>query len=223
VSYSTSFQPLSGTTDTGSALKPTEGKQYEIGVKYQPVGSDSFVTASLFDLRQTNVKVSSSLYPGSVTQTGEVRSRGVELEAHAYLTDDLQAIASYTYTDVENTRATANIEGKRPAGIPANMASLWLSYDMPDNIAPGLKVMGGTRFVGKSYGNPTNTFAVPSVTLFDIGLQYDFEKQFPKAKGLTASLNVSNLFDKTYVTCTDVTYCTYGQGRVVLAGLRYKW
>lgn len=223
VSYSTSFQPLSGTTDTGSALQPTKGKQYEIGVKYQPVGSDSFVTASLFDLRQTNVKVSSSLYPGSVTQTGEVRSRGIELEAHAYLTDDLQAIASYTYTDIENTRATANIQGKRPAGIPANMASLWLSYDMPDNVAPGLKIMGGTRFVGGSFGNPTNTFSVPSTTLFDIGLQYDFEKQFPKAKGLTATLNVTNLFDKTYVTCTDMTYCTYGQGRLVLAGLRYKW
>ena len=222
-SYSTSFQPQSGTTDTGSALKPTDGKQYEIGLKYQPVGSDSFVTASLFDLRQTNVKVSNSLYPGSVTQTGEVRSRGVELEAHAYLTDDVQAIASYTYTDVENTKATANIQGKRPAGIPENMASLWLSYDMPENVAPGLKIMGGTRFVGGSFGNPTNSFSVPSVTLFDIGLQYDFEKQFPKAKGLTGTLNVSNLFDKTYVTCTNSTYCTYGQGRLVLAGLRYKW
>lgn len=223
VSYSTSFQPQSGTTDTGAALDPTKGKQIEVGLKYQPTGWDSYVTASLFDLRQTNVTVSNSLYPGSITQTGEVRSRGFEIEARAFLTDDLQAIASYTYNDVKNTHATASILDNAPAGIPSNMASLWLSYDMPDSIAPGLKIMGGTRFVGESYGDAANSFKVPSYTLFDAGIQYDFSKSLPKAKGLTASLNVTNLLDKTYATCTSSLYCTYGDGRAVFASLHYKW
>lgn len=167
--------------------------------------------------------MSNSLYPGSITQTGEVRSRGFEFEAHAFLTDDLQAIASYTYNDVKNTRATASILDNAPAGIPSNMASLWLSCDLPDDIAPGLKIMGGTRFVGQSYGDAANSFKVPSFTLFDAGIQYDFSKTMPKAKGLVASLNVTNLFDKTYATCTGLTYCTYGDGRAVFASLHYKW
>ncbi len=223
VSYSTSFQPQSGATDTGAPLAPTKGKQIEVGLKYQPVGMDSYLTASLFDLRQTNVTVSNTLYPGSITQTGEVRSRGFEFEAHAFLTDDLQAIASYTYNDVVNTRATASIQDKSPAGIPSNMASLWLSYDLPDHVAPGLTIMGGARFVGDSYGDAINSFKAPSFTLFDAGLRYDFSKSFPNAKGLSANLNVSNLFDKTYVTCTGLTYCTYGEGRSVFANMNYKW
>lgn len=224
VSYSTSFQPLGGTTDKGSPLKPTEGTQYEIGLKYQPPGHNSYFTVSAFDLRQTNVTVSNSLYLGSVTQTGEVRSRGVELEARAYLTDNLQAIASYTYTDIENTKATANIQGKSPAGIPRNSASLWLSYDMPGTFLPGLKLSGGVRFVGSSYGDNINSFKVPSYTLVDLGVQYDVGPQIPQLKGLTAAVNVSNLFDKEYISsCIASAFCTFGSGRLVLASLRYRW
>jgi iron complex outermembrane receptor protein len=54
-SYSESFKPQSGTGYGGSVFKPTEGKQYEIGIKYQPPGSNSFITAAIFDLRQSNV------------------------------------------------------------------------------------------------------------------------------------------------------------------------
>ncbi len=54
-SYSESFHPQSGTGYGGSVFKPTEGKQYEIGIKYQPPGSNSFITAAIFDLRQSNV------------------------------------------------------------------------------------------------------------------------------------------------------------------------
>jgi iron complex outermembrane receptor protein len=223
VSYSTSFQPQSGSTDTGKSLKPSKGEQYEVGIKYQPAQTRSFFTAAVFDLRQTNLTVANSLFPGSVTQTGEVRSRGLELEGHAFLTDSLQLIASYTYDDVKNTRATADILDKAPAGIPKNMASLWLSYDLPGDIAPGLKLGAGGRFIASSYGDPKNTFRVPAHTLADLSVQYDLGRTMPQFKGVALSLNVSNLFDKTYVTCTDLTYCTYGQGRLVLAGMKYQW
>ena len=219
-SYSTSFQPQGGTTTDGQALKPTEGKQYETGVKYQPVGSKSFFTASVFDLYQTNVKIQNGTI---ITQVGEVHSQGVELEAHAFVTDRWQVIASYTYNDLKNTNAAPANLGKVPAGIPAHMASLWTSYDMPDNVIPGLKVSAGTRFFGPTFGDAANTFKAPSYTLFDLGLQYDVGRQVQALKGVTANVNVSNLFDKTYATCTSLVYCTYGQGRLVLAGLKYRW
>lgn len=222
-SYSTSFQPQSGTTNTGALLKPSEGKQYEAGIKYQPTGGLSFATASVFNLTQTNLTVANSLYPGSVTQTGEVRSQGVELEAHAYVTDRFQVIASNTYDSVKNTHATANILDKAPAGIPTNMSALWMSYELPRNIVPGLKIGGGARYIGESNGNPTNTFKVPSYTLFDAGIQYDVSRVDPSLKGFMLNLNASNLFNKVYTTCTDLTYCTYGQGRLILAGVKYQW
>ncbi len=223
VSFSTSFQPQAGNTDTGAPLKPTKGKQVEAGIKIQPGGGKSFVTLAAYDLRQTNVTVSNSLYTGSVTQTGEVRSRGVEAEAHAWLTARLQLIGSYTHDEVKNTSATANILGKAPAGIPQDMAALWLSWDLPEGTLPGLKLSAGGRYVGGSYGNPTNTFRVPSYTLADLGVQYELGRAVPRLSGVLLGVNVSNLFDRTYVTCTDLTYCTFGQGRQVLASLKYRW
>lgn len=40
-SYSTSFEPVSGTGYGGTPFEPTKGRQYEVGVKYQPHNSNS--------------------------------------------------------------------------------------------------------------------------------------------------------------------------------------
>jgi iron complex outermembrane recepter protein len=222
-SYATSFQPVLNTpTNGGAPYKPTEGEQYEIGVKYQPPGTNSIFTVAAYDLRQTNVLATVAL--NVTTQVGEVRSRGIELEARTDVTNNLQAIASYTYDDVENTNAAPTMLGKAPIGIPLNMASLWLGYDMPANVAPGLKLSGGVRYIDDTWGDTVNSFKVPSFTLFDIGVQYDFGRQFPTLRGVSANLNVTNLFDKTYISsCTTAATCTYGAGRMVLAGVKYRW
>src|SRR5690606_33292459 len=56
VSFSTSFEPEIGlNANTGKPFEPTKGRQYELGVKYQPPGVNGFVTLSLFDLTQRNV------------------------------------------------------------------------------------------------------------------------------------------------------------------------
>jgi iron complex outermembrane recepter protein len=221
VSYATSFQPQLGTTATGAAYSPTEGEQTEVGVKYQPKGTKNLFTIAAFDLTQTNVVV--SLGGGASAQIGAVRSRGIELEARTYLTDNLQAIASYTFDKVANVEGIPSTVGLIPSGIPRNMASAWLSYDMPTNLAPGLKVSGGVRYVDATW-DTTNSFKVPPFTLFDLGLQYDLGRQFANLKGYTAGLSASNLFNKEYIaSCINAAYCIYGQGRLVLASLKYRW
>ncbi|WP_426779444.1 TonB-dependent receptor domain-containing protein, partial [Pseudomonas aeruginosa] len=84
LSYAESFQPSTGAPDIGSnkMFKPTEGKQWELGVKYQPVGSDSLFTAAVYDLRQENVRVTDNVNGTPTTsQAGEVKVTGLELEA----------------------------------------------------------------------------------------------------------------------------------------------
>ncbi len=113
ISYAESFQPTTGADmNSTSSLKPTEGKQWEIGVKYQPVGSDSLFTAAVYDLRQENVSVSQNIGGTPVTsQTGEVKVSGIELEATSNVTDNLKMIGAYSYADTEvkkaSTQATA--------------------------------------------------------------------------------------------------------------------
>lgn len=58
----------------GGNFDPTKGKQYEVGIKYQPTGSDSMITASLFQLTQQNVTTADPVYSAIRCRTA-VRSR----------------------------------------------------------------------------------------------------------------------------------------------------
>ncbi len=230
VSYSTSFDPQVGRTTAGDPYKPSEGEQFELGVKYQPTGHDSFITASYYDLTRTNVVVNQAGLVGGnlqrvTTQSGEVRSRGFELEGVASLKQGLDLTGSYTYTSadiVEGTDTvtrgviTATTTGNTPANIPEHMASLWLNYAFqPDTALDGFSIGGGVRYIGKRYGNDANTINLPSATLFDAAIRY-------KKGDFKAALNVNNIADNDYVASCSFG-CTYGEGRSVIGSLSYSW
>ncbi len=83
--YSTAFEPVLGTRFDGEAFTPTKARQTEVGLKYQPPGADGFVALAGFDITQQNVATADPPHPFFSVQTGEVRSRGVEVEARAAL------------------------------------------------------------------------------------------------------------------------------------------
>ena len=224
--YSTSFNPAGGTDRSGNVFEPTTGEQFEVGVKYQPEGSNSFVTLSAYHLTQDNV-LSPDPTPGYSNykvQTGQVTMRGVELEGKAELTDAFSVLASYAYTDSEITKGISN-EGNRFAFVPRHQASVWLDYALETStIWDGLSFGGGARYTGQTFGDNANKFDIPSHTVFDAAVRYDFAKADPKLEGLKASLNVSNIFDRKYVsTCIAATGCYWGEGRTVYATLKYSW
>ncbi|MEB2847831.1 TonB-dependent siderophore receptor [Endobacterium cereale] len=224
--YSTSFNPASGTDRNKKAFDPTTGEQFEVGVKYQPEGSNSFVTLSAYHLTQDNV-LTPETEPGFTSyriQTGQVTMRGLELEGKAEINDSLSVLASYAYTDSEITEDSAN-KGKRFAFVPSHQASVWLDYTLQTSTAwDGLSLGGGARYIGQTYGDNANKFDIPAYTVFDAAVRYDFGKANPKLEGLKASINVSNLFDKKYVsTCIAATGCYWGEGRSVYATLKYSW
>ncbi|MCB8877284.1 TonB-dependent siderophore receptor [Acidisoma silvae] len=229
-SYSTSFQPEVGTDANGNAFKPTTGQQYEVGVKYQPPGYNSFVTAALFNLTQQNVLTTDPTNSNFQTQTGEIRSRGLELEGHASLTDHLNLILSYTYLDNVVTKSnttsgayTYNV-GATPAEIPSNMASVWADYRLPWHALRGLTLGGGLRYVGSTYGDDADSFSLHAVTLLDATVTYDLSALSDQLSGLSFQMNGTNLLNTTYVAgCTSDIACSYGLKRVVLGSLKYKW
>ncbi|WP_319773565.1 TonB-dependent siderophore receptor [Breoghania sp.] len=222
-SYSTSFEPTPGSDFGGTAFEPTTGEQYEIGVKYQPIGFDSFVTLSAYDLTQKNVTTSDPDNPGFDVQTGETRVRGIELEGVAVLNDSLSLKASYTYMDGKVTESN-DYEGNVPAQIPHHVASLWVDYAFADGPLEGLGIGAGVRYVDERFGDMANKMELPSITLVDATLRYDLEKLAPELEGVNFRVNASNLFDKTYVgQCASTRYCQYGARRTVTASIGYKW
>jgi iron complex outermembrane recepter protein len=224
-SYSTSFLPETGTTSPArgsTPFDPTTGQQYEIGVKYEPLGWNGFVTLSLFDLTRQNVTTTDPDDIRYKVQTGEVRSRGIELEATTSLDEGLSLTAAFTYQDVEVTKSNAADLGKRPTQVPEYMASLWVDYTVQNGPLDGLGLGAGVRYVGSTYGDPTNAIKNPGYTLVDAAIRYDLGKLNPEMDGWKAAVNATNLFNEEYYVCSS-TYCSWGSGRTVMGSLKYQW
>ncbi|HVX57214.1 MAG TPA: TonB-dependent siderophore receptor, partial [Candidatus Saccharimonadales bacterium] len=178
-SYTTSFQPTTGTSFTNAPFKPTTGQQYEVGVKYQPPIGNALFTVALFDLTQQNVLTTDPLHANFSVQTGEVRSRGVELSGTVSLARGLNLTAAYTYLDNTNTKANGTSVGKHPPGLPQQMGSLWADYTFQDERLRGLGIGGGVRVVGGQWANTPNTITSPGYALFDAMVRYDLGAKFP--------------------------------------------
>ncbi|MGV6873856.1 TonB-dependent siderophore receptor [Pseudochelatococcus sp. B33] len=226
-SYSESFEPVAGVDYFQQPYKPTTGQQYEVGIKYQPPGLDSFITLAAYEITQQN-RLTRDTRPGVPggfnTQTGEIRSRGIEVSAVAKVLDNLSLVGGYTYNHSEITKSENNDIGNIPWGTPKHTASMWADYKFMNGTLDGFGIGGGVRYVGKTYGDSGNTFEVPSFTLVDAAVHYEFGSLDAKLDGLRLSVNASNLFDKRYVSsCSYNGFCVYGAGREVTARLTYRW
>ncbi|MDQ1081780.1 TonB-dependent siderophore receptor [Pseudoroseomonas cervicalis] len=218
-SYSTSFQPQIGTTAPArgaTPYRPSTGTQYELGVKWQRPEGESYVTLAGFRLEQRNATVADADNPGYSLQAGGLRSQGLELEAVAKLDEGLRLAAAYTYQDVEVTRhSDAALLGKRPILVPQRMASLWAEYAVSEGVLEGLGLGAGLRFRGRSYADPQNSRRNDAATLFDAALHYDIDRY-------RLSLTATNLAGTAVASCQNAI-CYWGEGRTVLAALRYAW
>lgn len=227
-SYSTSFEPQSGTSSPARGnqpFRPTTGEGYEVGIKYKPSFMDALFTVAVYDTTKQNVTATDPDNSSYSVQTGEIRTRGIELGGNVNLNENLRVTSSYSYIDAKVTETnTASQLGKSPYAIPRNQASTWVDYTFSSGIADGVGLGGGVRYIGASPGDSANTFWVPSVALFDAAIRYDFGKKFSNLKGLQLSVNARNIFDKEYIaTCYSTSICTYGAGRTVYATMTYKW
>lgn len=220
-SYSESFLPTLGTDAAGKPFDPTTGQQYEAGVKYE-LGKQLRLTFAAFDITQQNVLTvdstqSGTCAPACQTQTGEVRSRGVELEAVATLTEGLSLIASYTAMDIEITKSKRATElGNVPTATPEEMASIFADYTFQSGPLAGFGFGAGARYIGESYQDGPNLYVNDAYTVIDAALHYT-------TGGTMFAVNASNLFDKEEASCTASGGCQWISPRIVNASVRYRW
>ena len=222
-SYSTSFLPnaatyvVNATTNLSTdPAKPSDARQIEGGVKIQPRTINSFITASVFQINETNVLVADSSY--NEHQDGEVRSRGVELEGIASLSHGLNLHGGYTFTATNNLKdvTTANI-GKWLPQTPREQVSALADYTHPGGRLAGLGGNFGVRFVGSNAADAANSFFIHNYTLLDGGVRFGYRHTL-------FSVNATNLTDRRYVaTCTGLNACYYGYARNVIGSVAYRF
>ncbi|HDB9207345.1 TPA: ferrichrome porin FhuA [Escherichia coli] len=220
-SYSESFEPASQTDANGDLFAPSKGKQYEVGVKYVPEDRPIVVTGALYQITKTNNLMADPNGSLFSVEGGEIRARGVELEAKAALSASVNVVGSYTYTDAEYTTDTT-YKGNTPAQVPKHMASLWADYTFFDGPLSGLTLGTGGRYTGSSYGDPANSFKVGSYTVVDALVRYDLARV--GMAGSNVALHVNNLFDREYVASCFNTYgCFWGAERQVVATATFRF
>lgn len=213
-SYSESFVPNT-TLDpfTGQPFKPETGQQYEIGMRYQPPGSKDRYSVAAFDLTRQNMVTYDSTY--TPKQTGEIRVRGLEVEALLQPIDRLNVVAAWSWTPEANVTQSANPSaiGKQASPVARHQVSLWTDYRWPF----GIKAGAGLRHVGSTHGqDEAAPAAIPAYTLFDAMVGYEYGRW-----GI--ALNVRNIADKQYIAQCDSGQCYYGDSRKILGTLTYRW
>jgi iron complex outermembrane receptor protein len=221
--YSTSFLPNAGTFVVNPVTnlstdpaKPSDAHQIEGGVKIQPRTSNSFITASIFQINQTNVIVSDANFNSH--QDGEARSRGVEIEGVASLSHGLNLHGGYTLTATDYVKdvTAANI-GKWLPQTPKNQVSALADYTQRGGRFAGVGGNFGVRFVGTNAADASNSFFVPNYTLLDGSLRFGY-------RHILFGVNATNLTDKRYVaTCTALSTCYYGYARNVIGTAKYHF
>jgi len=219
ISYSEAFQPVSGINPrTGKAYVPTRGRQYEGGVKWQP-RRGVLVTAAYYDVIERNRPTNDPADPINVFQTGEVTSKGFELEGAFQLPGDFQLTTAYTFNNARVSQSLYTYEeGERVNDVPRHMASAWGMKGFRLNDAAVLRVGAGVRYIGNTRSTgATSATVTPSYTLVDALVSLDWDRW-------TASVNATNLFDKTYFSaCRTFGDCFIGNRRYVVASLGYRF
>ncbi|GAA0812523.1 hypothetical protein GCM10009111_06600 [Colwellia asteriadis] len=216
LSYAESFSPNTSVDPlTGKPFSPEAGRQYEVGLRYQPNNQQASYSIAAFDLvRQDYIVWEWQPNPGP-RQTGETTVQGVEFEALVEATESMNVTASYSWTPKADVTQSVNVStvGKQDKAVSEHQANAWLDYQFENNLTLGF----GVRFVGGNWGNQEKApIKVSSYTLFDASIGYQVDNW-------QLRLNARNLGDKDYLSGCNDTGCYYGERRKVVASLTYQW
>lgn len=193
LSYASSFEPNSGVLVYGDDYAdPSVGKQWELGGKSSWLGGRLETTAALFELRKTNVATTDPLHSGYAVLTGEVRVRGLELEARGQPVQGLQINAQASFLNPEITDdSNAAVVGNQPLKTVKQNWSLWATYRLPGAWSHW-RVGGGLFHSGAIAVDNANTLEIPGHTTADAMVGWDVTRR------LSLALNVYNITDKRY-------------------------
>jgi len=217
-SYTTIFKPQSNKDVAGTYLDPLEGVNYELGLKSEFFDKRLTNAFSVFEVHQDNLAVAdgSNLAPdGNQAYRAEsgTKTRGFEMEVAGEILPDWQVSASYTYA------VSKDSDGDRlNTEVPRDTLKLFTTYRL--QALPHLKVGGGVRWQGTEYykgaGPNDETFTQAPYSVVDLMAQYAFTPQ------TSVSLNLNNVFDKTYYTAIG-SRGWYGTPRSATATLVYAF
>lgn len=202
---------VGSTSVTNSPFSPEKSRQREVGVKHQ--SGNVSASLSLFHIRFENATTADPNNPGFEIQSGEHRSRGVELEGGWQALANWYLSGGLAYIDAEVTKSNDGDVGNRLGNVARIQANLWSRYNITPTVALGL----GANHVGKRQGTLSNTYELPSYTTVDASLSWAID---PRIK---AEIFAQNIFDKVYYTGNNNFSVYPGEPRSAYAKVTFSF
>lgn len=213
-SYTESFLPVAGPIlgpggVPGDPYKPQTGNQYEAGVKWQP-GANTLVTATAFKIRERNRVL--YLANGATTQSGELNTKGFEVEASHTLPGNFELLANYGYAKLKSESNT-NLDY-----MPRHTASFWTTktFGLPEDAQ--LRLGGGVVYNGKSVSTSSVwSIVTPSRTTVDALAEINWQNW-------RFAINATNLLNnRFYASCLARGDCFMGAPRNVMGTIGFRF
>ena len=233
-SYTDIFRPQTELDSQNNALKPIEGKNYEIGIKGEYLDGALNTSAAIFRIDQENRAKQLDLNQCPTGNTcyeaaGEVRSEGIELEINGALAQGWELGAGYTFAEVKYTKDAnqANVGRLFDTDIPRHMFKAFTTYQLPGDlnrwtVGGGLYRQNTIYNKGSNFYAPTTNYRIEqeAYTLVDLMTSYK------ATENIDIRLNLNNVFDKKYYQSigTNTVYGSsqYGDPRNAMVTVRWS-
>ncbi|MBW8816367.1 MAG: TonB-dependent receptor [Caulobacterales bacterium] len=208
-----------------NTLQPETSKTGEAGwrFRYGPVQGVAAVYYVKFDDRLIGTSAGAGIVgnPTILANAGGVTSKGFETAATWSVSEDWSLFGSYAYNDSQYDDDILNA-----AGVVSQRISGKTVVDTPKHLLNGQVTFhhGGwfanasAHYTSKRFFTYTNDQSVPGYATVDASAGYRFADE-GWTKGLEVQVNVTNLFDKSYVATIGSNGFGYsGDSQTLLAG-----
>lgn len=213
-SYTESFLPVAGRIDNGDGTfgdpyRPQTGTQYEAGIKWQPT-PNTLVTATAFKIKERNRVL--YLAAGGTTQSGELNTKGFEIEASHSLPGNFELLANYGYAKLKSETNTSLDY------MPRHTASIWSTKTFGLTDEAQLRLGGGVVYSGKSIStSDVWSIVTPSRTTVDALAEINWNNW-------RFAVNATNLLNnKFFASCLARGDCFIGAPRNVMGTIGYRF
>ena len=241
----TSLRSVNQILQAGGNVGASHTKQWEAGIKSDWFNEKLRFNITLFDINTDNLSfqiLDSNYNPVQDANknilygiAGNLKRRGMEVEAIGRILSNLQIMAGWAYVDAQYRNSPSYVNGSAPMNTPKHTANGWLNYRFNQGVLNGLDIGAGIYYVGKrpvdewtqktftaghinSVAPGLKPFDMPEYTTVDAQVGYQFKN------GLGLRVFFNNIFDSVgYSSYFRGGYIDQIQPRNFSAQINYKF
>lgn len=241
----TSLRSVNQILQAGGNVGASHTKQWEAGIKSDWFNEKLRFNVTLFDINSDNLSfqiLDSNYNPVQDANknilygiAGNLRRKGMEVEAIGRILPNLQIMAGWAYVDAQYQNSPSYVNGSAPMNTPKHTANGWLNYKFNQGLLDRLDIGAGIYYVGKrpvdewtqktftaghinSVAPGVQPFDMPEYTTVDAQVGYSLKN------GIGLRVFFNNIFDTVgYSSYFRGGYIDQIQPRNFAAQISYKF